>query len=132
MDYVELRSFDNYNEAHTVQNQLRQQSINCHLKEHDIRSIDTRLRPALGGTRLMVHHSQVEKAWDMMEKAEADYLKNIRCPVCKQHTLEIVSVTKQHRCKLAALASMILNGHSVEVTRSYRCRHCGYDFKELP
>ena len=89
MDFVELRSFDNYIEANIVLNMLRHRNINCHLKD-------------------------------------------IPCPVCKAHALEVVSVTKKHSCKLAALASMILNGHSVEVTKMYRCTHCGYDFKELP
>jgi DNA-directed RNA polymerase subunit M/transcription elongation factor TFIIS len=94
--------------------------------------MDPLLSPALGGMKLMVHHSHVERAWDMMEKAEGDYLKTIACPVCKAHALEIVSITKKHSCKLAALASMLLNGHSVEVTKIYRCTRCGYDFKELP
>ncbi len=132
MDYIELRSFDNYIEANIVLNMLQHQNINCHLKDEHIITVDPLLSPALGGIKLMVHHSQVERAWDMLEKAEHNYLKTIPCPVCKAHALEIVSVTKKHTCKLAALASMILNGHSVEVTKMYRCTKCGYDFKELP
>lgn len=132
MDYIELRSFDNYIEANIVLNMLQHQNINCHLKDEHIITVDPLLSPALGGMKLMVHHSQVERAWDMLEKAEKDYLKTIPCPVCKAHMLEIVSITKKHSCKLAALASMLLNGHSVEVTKMYRCRKCGYDFKDLP
>jgi hypothetical protein len=132
MDYIELRSFDNYIEANIVLNMLQHQNINCHLKDEHIITMDPLLSPALGGMKLMVHHSHVERAWDMMEKAEGDYLKTIACPVCKAHALEIVSITKKHSCKLAALASMLLNGHSVEVTKIYRCTRCGYDFKELP
>ncbi|HTM91353.1 MAG TPA: hypothetical protein VL095_02970, partial [Flavisolibacter sp.] len=54
------------------------------------------------------------------------------CPVCHAHALKTVSITKTHRCKLSALVSMLLNGHSVEVNKIYRCNNCGYDFKELP
>jgi hypothetical protein len=132
MDYIELRSFSNYIEANIVLNMLQHQNINCHLKDEHIITIDPLLSPALGGIKLMIHHSQVERAWDLMEGAERDYLKKIPCPVCKAHSLEVVSITKKHRCKLAAIASMILNGHSVEVTKIYRCNRCGYDFKELP
>lgn len=132
MDYIELRSFDNYIEANIVLNMLQHQNINCHLKDEHIVTIDPLLSPAIGGMKLMVHHSQVERAWNMMEKAERDYLRTIPCPVCKAHALEIVSITKKHSCRLAAFASMILNGHSVEVTKMYRCTRCGYDFKELP
>jgi hypothetical protein len=80
----------------------------------------------------MVHHAHVSRAWDLMDRAEAEYLKSIPCPVCKQHKLTTVRVTKKHRCRLAALASMLVNGRSVELTKMYQCNACGYDFKELP
>jgi DNA-directed RNA polymerase subunit RPC12/RpoP len=132
MDFIQLRTFDNYIEANIVMNMLRSSSINCHLKDENIITIDPLLSPALGGMKLMVHHSQVERAWDLMEKAEHEYLKSIPCPVCKSHALIKEVITKKHRCKLGALASMLLNGQSVEVTQIYRCTNCGYDFKELP
>lgn len=132
MDYIELRSFDNYIEANIVLNMLRHNNINCHLKDENIITIDPLLSPALGGIKLMVHHAHVERAWDLMERAEEEYLKNIPCPICHVHALKAVSITKKHRCKLSALASMLLNGHSVEVTKVYRCTNCGYDFKEIP
>ena len=132
MDFIELRSFDNYIEANIVLNMLQHGNINCHLKDENIVTIDPFLSPAIGGMKLMVHHSQVERAWDMMDRAEQAYLKNIPCPVCHAHALQAVSITKEHKCKLAALASMLLNGHSVEVKKIYRCSACGYDFKELP
>lgn len=132
MEYVQLRSFDNYIEANIVLNMLRDADINCHLKDENIITIDPLLSPALGGMKLMVHHAHVERAWDLMDKAEAQYLKSIACPVCKKHALTTVSITKEHKCKLGALASMLLNGQSVEVTKMYRCTACGYDFKRLP
>jgi ribosomal protein L37AE/L43A len=132
MDFVELRSFDNYIEANIVLNMLRHHDVNCHLKDENIITIDPLLSPALGGMKLMVHHAHVERAWDLIEEAEEEYLRKIPCPVCHSHTLKAISVTKNHRCKLSALASMLLNGQSVEVRKIYRCMHCGYDFKELP
>lgn len=126
-----LRLFDNYTEAVIVLTMLQRQNINCHIKNESISSRHPLLNQSIGGIKLMVHHSQVEKAWDMVEKAEKDYLKNIACPVCKAHALERVSITKKHSCRLAALASIILNGRSVEVARIYRCFQCGYDFKKL-
>lgn len=131
MDYIEIRSFDNYIEANIVLNMLRSSSINCHLKDENIITIDPLLSPAIGGMKLMVHHTDVEAAWDLMDKAEHEFLKSIPCPVCKSHSLIKVVITKKHNCKLAALASMLLNGHSVEVTQVYKCTNCGYDFKEL-
>lgn len=132
MDYVALRTFDNYIEANIVLSMLQHENVNCHLKDEHIITIDPLLSPALGGMKLMVHHLHAERAWDLMQKAEERYLRDIPCPVCKQHTLTIESVTKKHKCRLGALASMLINGHSVEVSKVYRCSSCGYDFKELP
>jgi rubredoxin len=132
MDYVELRSFNNYIEASIVLNMLQHRDINCHLKDEHILTVDPLLTPALGGIKLMVYHSQAERAWDMMEQAELDYLKSIPCPVCKSHKLKVVSITRQHKCRLSAIISMLLNGHSMEVKKVYQCEACGYDFKELP
>jgi hypothetical protein len=132
MEFIEIRSFDNYIEANIVMNMLQHSDINCHLKDENIITIDPLLSPAIGGMKLMVHHAHVERAWDLMEQAEQAYLKDIPCPVCKAHALQAIRITKQHKSRLGALASMLLNGHSVEVTKVYRCSRCGYDFKELP
>ena len=129
MEFVELRSFDNYIEANIVLNMLQHGNINCHLKDENIVTIDPFLSPAIGGMKLMVHHAHVEKAWDLMEKAEQAYLKDIPCPVCHAHALKAVSITREYKCRLSAIASMLLNGHSVEVRKIYRCSACGYDFR---
>jgi rubredoxin len=67
-----------------------------------------------------------------MESAEAEYLKTIPCPVCKEHALTAVRTAKQPRTKLGVLASMLLKGQPVEITKMYQCTACGYDFKNLP
>jgi|SRR5579875_1561715 len=132
MDFVELRSFDNYIEANIVLNMLLHNNINCHLKNEEIATTVPFLSHEIGGMKLMVHHAHIQRAWDLIEKAEEEYLKKIPCPVCHSHALKAVSLMKNHRNKLVALASMLLNGHSVEVTKIYRCAKCGYDFKGLP
>lgn len=132
MEFVEFRSFDDPVEANTVLNQLQRARVNCFLKDPHIICDFSRLSPAISGLKLMVHHSQVATAWELMEKAEEDYLKAIPCPVCHVHALKTISITRDHRCRLSALASMVLNGHSVEINKKYQCGCCGYDFNELP
>lgn len=132
MEYVALRSFDNYIEANIVMHMLQDAHINCHLKDEHIITIDPLLSPALGGIKLMVHHYHAERAWDMMEEAEKRYLRSIPCPVCKAHALEAVITTRKYKCKLAAIASLLVNGKVLELRKQYRCSSCGYDFKSLP
>jgi ribosomal protein L37AE/L43A len=132
MEFVQLRSFDNYIEANIVLSMLMASNINCHLKDENLVTIDPFLSPAIGGMKLMVHHAHAERAWELLDEAEEQYLKSIPCPVCRAHALKAVSIAKEHKCKLAALVSMLLNGQAVEVKKIYKCDACGYDFKELP
>lgn len=132
MEYIQLRTFDNYIEANIVLTMLQAANVNCHLKDEHTITIDPLLSPALGGMKLMVHHSHAERAWELMDEVEAQYLKNFACPVCHAHALKAVSVHKAYKCRLGALASMLLNGRSVEFKKMYQCQKCGYDFKELP
>lgn len=132
MSFVPLRTFDNYVEANIVMNMLLASHINAHLKDELTIATDPLLSPALGGIKLMVHYSQAERAWELLEDAEQQYLKTIPCPVCKAHTLKIISVTKKYRCRLSAVINMMVTGKSVELVKMYQCTSCGYDFKELP
>lgn len=132
MTFVPLRTFDNYIEANIVMNMLIASGINAHLKDELTITIDPLLSPALGGMKLMVHYSQIERAWELLEDAEQQYLKSIPCPVCKAHSLSIVSITKKYTCRLSALINMLISGKSVELIKKYQCANCGYDFKELP
>ncbi len=132
MTFVPLRTFDNYIEANIVMNMLIASGINAHLKDELTLTIDPLLSPALGGMKLMVHYTQIESAWELLEDAEQQYLKTISCPVCKKHALKIVSITKKYKCRLSALINMLLSGTSVELIKIYQCAGCGYDFKELP
>lgn len=70
MDFVALRSFDNYIYAHITMSMLRDAGINCHLKDENIITLDPFLSPALGGMKLMVHSSQVELATELLEETE--------------------------------------------------------------
>ena len=132
MTFVPLRTFDNYIEANIVMNMLIASGINAHLKDELTVTIDPLLSPALGGMKLMVHYTQIERAWELLEDAEQQYLKSIPCPVCKAHALTIVSITKKYKCRLSALINMLISGKSVELVKMYQCANCGYDFKDLP
>ncbi len=68
MDYIQIRSYDNYIYAHIVLSMLQDAGINCHLKDEYTITIDPLLSPALGGIKLMVAGSQLERALKLMEQ----------------------------------------------------------------
>jgi hypothetical protein len=66
MDYIQVRSYDNYIYAHIVLSMLQDAGINCHLKDEYTITIDPLLSPALGGIKLMVAGSQLERALQLL------------------------------------------------------------------
>jgi hypothetical protein len=72
MSFIQVRSFDNYIEANIVMHMLQHYDINCHLKDEYTVTIDPFLSPALGGMKLMVHESQVERAIELIESGGSE------------------------------------------------------------
>ena len=70
MDFIQVRSYDNYIYAHIVLSMLQDADINCHLKDEYTITIDPLLSPALGGIKLMVAGSQVERALALLAETE--------------------------------------------------------------
>jgi hypothetical protein len=70
MDFVQLRSFDNYIYAHITLSMLQDAGINCHLKDEYMITLDPFLSPALGGMKLMVYPSQAQRAIELLEETE--------------------------------------------------------------
>lgn len=68
MSFIQVRSFDNYIEANIVMHMLQHHDINCHLKDEYTITIDPFLSPALGGMKLMVHESQLERALELIKE----------------------------------------------------------------
>ncbi len=66
MEYVMLKTFDNYIEANIAVGMLQSENINCHLKDEHTITIDPLLSPALGGMKLMVHAAQAERALQLL------------------------------------------------------------------
>lgn len=70
MDFVELRSFDNYIYAHITLSMLQDAGINCHLKDEYMVTLDPFLSPAMGGMKLMVYPSQAQRAIELLQETE--------------------------------------------------------------
>jgi hypothetical protein len=72
-NFVEIRAYDNYIYAHIVLAKLRDADINCHLKDEYTITIDPLLSPALGGIKLMVAQSQVDRALELLEETDGGH-----------------------------------------------------------
>ncbi len=72
MNFIQLRSFDNYINANIQLAMLQDKGINCHLMDEHIITINPFLSPALGGMKLMVYESQAQRAIELLEEVEKE------------------------------------------------------------
>ena len=72
MKFIQLKSFDNYFEAHIVMGNLQDQNITCWLKDEYSVTIDPLLLNAIGGIKLMVPEAQAERAWHILQQLQED------------------------------------------------------------
>jgi putative signal transducing protein len=68
--FMEVRSYDNYIEAHLILGRLQDEFINCHLLNENSVTIDPFLSNAIGGIKLMVAEPQVERALEIIKETE--------------------------------------------------------------
>jgi hypothetical protein len=68
MNFICIRGYDNYINAHMQLGMLQEAGINCHLKDEYSVTIDPFLSPAIGGIKIMVVESQVSRALDLLQE----------------------------------------------------------------
>jgi len=67
MKFVLLCSFDNYIPAHIALGRLKEEFINCYLQDEYSVTIDPFLSNAIGGIKLMVAETQLERAREILQ-----------------------------------------------------------------
>ena len=132
MQFVQIRSFDNYIEANMVLGMLQEQGINCHLKDEHTITIDPLLSPAIGGMKLMVYESQVQRAKEILREAETAYIKTIACTKCGEKKLVVKEYVAKPKNFFDALKSQILMGDTAPVIKYFVCEKCGTAYNDLP
>jgi len=68
MQFINIRSFDNYIPAHIALGRLQEEYINCYLQDENTVTIDPLLTYAIGGIKLMVAKSQAERALSILDE----------------------------------------------------------------
>jgi Putative prokaryotic signal transducing protein len=68
MNFICVRGYDNYINAHMQLGMLQEAGINCHLKDEYSVTIDPFLSPAIGGIKIMVAEPQVGRALELLKE----------------------------------------------------------------
>ena len=131
MNFVQLRSYDNYLSANMQLSMLKEEGITCYIKDEYTITIDSLLSPAIGGMKLMVDEVQIDSANKILEESDKTFLQTIACPNCGQHALEPVVEIKNPVGFFEKIKFMIINGQDREIKKDYRCTSCGFRFDAL-
>lgn len=70
MKFLAIYSFDNYIPAHIAMGRLKEEFINCYLQDEYSVTIDPFLSNAIGGIKLMVAETQVERALEILNRPQ--------------------------------------------------------------
>ena len=132
MNFIQLRSYDNYVNANMQLSMLKEEGINCYIKDEYTITIDPLLSPAIGGMKLMVDVQQIERAKQILEESDKTFLQTIQCPNCGQHAIEHIVQIKNPSGFLQKIMFMLVNGQEQEIKKYYKCASCGFKFDELP
>jgi DNA-directed RNA polymerase subunit RPC12/RpoP len=132
MEYQKISASDNYIYANIQLGLLKENGIDCHLKDENTVTIDPFLSPMIGGMKIMVAQNQVPRALELLQEAEASWLATVPCPACGQKALEKHTETRYFPGFWPRLRSMLVNGSPQEVKTFFRCGHCGRHFPEIP
>jgi DNA-directed RNA polymerase subunit RPC12/RpoP len=132
MEFIKLAAYDNYMLANMTLGLLQQNDINCHLDDEHTVTIDPLLNHAIGGIKLMVATSQLDRATALIKEAENQYLQEISCPHCQNKTLQVEEKTNTPTLFWQKLKNQIAYGQTSTYSKKYRCSSCKGLFDELP
>jgi DNA-directed RNA polymerase subunit RPC12/RpoP len=131
MDYLLLRSFDNYINASITLARLDEEGITCYLKDEYTVTIDPILSNAIGGIKLMVLPDDFEAAKKLLSGYDKDYREAITCPQCGSHDVEYINKPGVKNW-VTALVSWFFSSYALASEQVYHCYECEFEFTDLP
>ncbi|HVF80566.1 MAG TPA: DUF2007 domain-containing protein [Flavisolibacter sp.] len=129
MDFVILKSFTNYIDAHILLGRLEEEGIQCWLKNENTTTIMPIWTTALGGIQLMVNKNQWQRALDLLTAFERERKKKIKCPWCSSEEVEYINTMRKPVNWLSAAISFLAGDVAVMPEQRYHCFTCGREWK---
>jgi hypothetical protein len=131
MDYLLLRSFENYISASITLARLDEEGITCYLKDEYTVTIDPILSNAVGGIKLMVHPADFEEATRLLAGFDKDYRESLSCPKCGSSDIEYIS-KPGIKTWATAILSWFFSSYALASEQVYHCYACEFEFRDLP
>ncbi len=130
MQFVILKSFANYIDAHIVLGRMKDEGIECWLKNENTSTVMPIWNNALGGIQLMVDKEQEEEAIAILKAIEAERRAQMKCPKCKSGNVEYINTMRKPVNWLSAAVTFFLGDVALMPEQRYHCFTCGQEWEE--
>ena len=135
MNLVIVKTFDDGISAHILRSRLESEGIECFIHDENIVTLNPLFNFAVGGVKLKVEESDLEKALVILNEIEntpftSEDEEVIKCPNCE--STELYSDFKSMKNPagiLAAITSFLLTVFPIYYKSVYRCKKCNTEFK---
>lgn len=130
MNYKIAQVYDNYVYAHLALGRLQEENVNCWLKDENTVTMDPILTNAVGGIKLMVAETQLERALSILNIDKMNYQKQHPCPKCGSENIELVSSPRKPANWLGTFTNLILGvGAPMPIDKVYHCFDCNNEYE---
>lgn len=131
MNFIEVRTYDNYIPANLVLQRLEEEGIRAYLKDEHTVTVNPIWSNAVGGIKLMVFEGQVQRAIHLLEGYEKVFRESASCPNCNSQNIQLISKPSVQN-SLMALLTWVFGSYAITSKQVYQCGACGQEFDELP
>lgn len=130
MEYVVVRTFQQYFQAHITMTKLQDAGIVCFLKDEFTVTVDPILTNAIGGIKLLVRKEDEDAVVGLLHHFDEEYRKSAVCPHCGEH--DIVLVPKQSASNIfIAFLTWVFGSYAISAKNVYQCTNCGCESEYL-
>jgi DNA-directed RNA polymerase subunit M/transcription elongation factor TFIIS len=130
MDFITIRTFQNYFTAHIFLTRMKSAGIQCFLKDEFTVTVDPILSNAVGGIKLVVRKEDEAAANNLLNEFDEAYRQSAVCPKCGNKTIELVP--KQTTANIAtAILTWLFGSYAISVKNVYQCSSCKYESENL-
>lgn len=131
MEFVILKSFTNYIDAHIILGRMQEEDITCWLKNENTVTVMPIWTNAIGGIQLMVRRDQLNKASDFLKNIELERKQNMLCPKCNSRDVEYINTIRKPVNWISAAVTFLLGDYAAMPEQRYHCFSCGEEWKEV-
>ena len=130
MSFISVQSFNNYIDAHIILGRLKDEGIECWLKNEATTTIIPVWTMAIGGIQLMVTQDQLKRASSVLQRIADEKKVNRLCPHCFSHNVEYINTMRKPVNWLSAAITFLLGDLALMPEQRYHCFHCGKEFEK--